>query len=66
MTHLNHPTEYNRMMETAIKRASELRGEAINDFWSDAGDAVRQALRSAKRLSHRIARHTRLRRGLEG
>ena len=65
MSYLNHSTEYNSMMETAKKRASELRDEAINDFWSGAGDAARRALRSATRLAHRIARHERLRRSLE-
>lgn len=66
MNHLNHPLEYNRLMETATKRAAELRSEAIDDMWTDAGHALRQALRSATRLSHSIARHTRLRRSLEG
>ena len=61
MNHLNHPTEYNRMMETARKRASELRSEAIDDFWSGAGAAARRALRSATRLANNMARHARLR-----
>ena len=61
MNHLNHPTEYNRLMETAKKRASQLRGDAIDDFWSGAGVAARQALRSATRLANSIARHARLR-----
>jgi hypothetical protein len=64
MNHLNHPTEYNRMMETAKKRASQLRGEAIDDFWSGAGATARQALRSATRLANSIARHGRLRQHL--
>ncbi|MDB5874221.1 MAG: hypothetical protein JWQ07_3663 [Ramlibacter sp.] len=66
MNHLNNPLEYNRMMETAKKRASELRADAIDDFWSGAGDAARYALRSASRLSHSIARHARIRRSLGG
>jgi hypothetical protein len=61
VTHLNHPTEYNRLMETAKKRALQLRSDAIDDFWSGAGDGARQALRSATRLAHSIARHVRLR-----
>ena len=65
MNHLNNALEYNRMMETAKKRASELRAEAIDDFWRDAGDAARQALRSATRLAHSMARHARHRRSLE-
>jgi hypothetical protein len=65
MTYLNHPTEYNRLMETAKKRALELRNDAIDDFWSGAGDAARRALRSATRLAHSIARHARLRHHLE-
>ena len=65
MSYLNHSTEYNSMMETAKKRASELRDDAINDFWSGAGEAARRALRSATRLAQRIARHERLRRSLE-
>ncbi|MEO5672934.1 MAG: hypothetical protein ABIR26_19770 [Ramlibacter sp.] len=65
MNHLNHPMEYNRMMETAKKRASELRNEAIDDMWSGAGEAARQAVRSATRLAHRIARHVQVRRNME-
>jgi hypothetical protein len=65
MSNLNHALEYNRMMETAKKRAVELRAEAIDDFWRDAGDAARRALRSATRLAHSMARHNRLRRNLE-
>lgn len=65
MNHLNHPTEYNRLMETAKKRASELRGDAIDDIWSGAGDAARRALRSATRLAGSLARHHRARRGVE-
>jgi hypothetical protein len=61
MDHLNRPTEYNRLLETAKKRASQLRGDAIDDFWSGAGTTARQALRSATRLAHSIARHARLR-----
>ena len=64
MTYLNHPTEYNRLMETAKKRASELRGDAIDDLWAGAGEGARHALRSASRLAHSIARHARLRRHL--
>jgi len=64
MNYLNHPAEYNRLMETARKRAAELRSDAINDFWSDAGTAARRALRSATRLAHSIARHARLRQHL--
>jgi hypothetical protein len=62
MDHLNHPTEYNRLMEAAKQRASQLRGDAIDDFWSGAGESARHALRSATRLAHSIARHARLRR----
>jgi hypothetical protein len=62
MNHLNHPTEYNRLMETARKRATELRGDAIDDLWAGAAGAARQALRSASRLAHSLARHVRLRR----
>lgn len=65
MNYLNHPTEYNRLMETAQKRAAELRSEAIDEFWSDAGTVARRALRSATRLAHSIARHARLRQHLE-
>lgn len=65
MSDLNHALEYNRMMETAKKRASELRAEAIDDFWLGAGDAARRALRSANRLAHRIARHAQVRRNME-
>ena len=66
MTSLNHRTEYNRLVETAKKRSSELRSEAIGDFWAGADDAVRRAVRAATRLSHSIARHARSRHGMEG
>ena len=65
MSHLNNALEYNRMMETAKKRASELRTEAIGDFWSGAGEAAGRAIRSATRLAHSIARHNRVRRNVE-
>ena len=65
-SYLNHPAEYNRLMETAKKRASELRGQAIVDFWGEAGDAARSALRSATRLVASISRHAKQRRQLEG
>ena len=65
MSNLDHALEYNRMMETAKKRASELRAEAMADFWRGAGHAARQALRSATRLAHSMARHGRIRRNLE-
>ena len=61
MNYLNHPTEYNRLMETAKKRASQLRSDAIDDFWTGAGEGARHALRTATRLAHSIARHARLR-----
>ncbi len=61
MNLLNHSAEDNRLMETAKKRASELRGDAIDDFWAAGGAAARQAVRSTSRLAHRIARHARLR-----
>lgn len=65
MDYLNHATEYNRMMETAKKRAGELRSEAVGDFWLGAGGTARRALRSASRLAHSLARHGRFRRGVE-
>jgi hypothetical protein len=65
MEHLSHPTEYNRLMETAKKRASHLREEAIDDFWSGAGSAALGALRSATRLAQSLARHARLRHGTQ-
>lgn len=64
-TYLNHPAEYNRLMETAKKRASELRDEAATELWNDAGEAARRALRAATRLAHAIARHQRVRRNVE-
>ncbi|HSI53157.1 MAG TPA: hypothetical protein VK981_04245 [Ramlibacter sp.] len=66
MTYLNHRTEYNRLVETAKKRSAELRSEAIDDLWTGAGDAALRALRAASRLSHSLARHARVRHGLEG
>jgi hypothetical protein len=65
MNHLNHATEYNRLMETAKKRANELQGEAATDFWNGAADAARSAIRSATRLASALARHARQRRQLE-
>ena len=67
MNYLTHPAEYNRLMETAKKRAAELRGDAIDEFWTGAGQAARRALRSATRLAASLARHSKLRRQqLEG
>lgn len=50
-----------RLLEAAKLRAQQLRQEAIADFWSGGGEAVRQALRSAQRLAASVARHARLR-----
>lgn len=67
MTAPNHNTEYNRLMDAARRRASELRREAIDQFWGDAGLAAASALRSAARLASRLARHTSLpRQRMEG
>ena len=57
MTALNHNEEYNRLMDAARRRASELRREAIDRFWDDAGMAAGHALHSAVRLASRLARH---------
>lgn len=62
----NHANEsYGRMMEAAKLRATQLRRQAIADFWRDAGAAARQAGRSAQRLASRLARHSRLRQARE-
>ena len=65
MTNLNHVHEYNRMMETARKRANELHDEAVTELWSGAGDATLRALRSAARFARTLARHERRQRSVE-
>jgi hypothetical protein len=54
--HLNHPTEYNRMMETAKKRSLQLRDEAIDDFWDEAGRRIGRALQRIVRLARGVLR----------
>jgi hypothetical protein len=54
-----------RLHDLALRRAHELRQEAIHDFWHGA-DAVlahglASARRSAQRLAHRLAQHRRRR-----
>jgi hypothetical protein len=55
--------DLNRLHDLALRRAHELRQEAIDDFWHGA-DAVltvglASAQRSAQRLAQRLARHRR-------
>ena len=55
----------NHLHEQALRRARELRREAVGDFWHGA-DAVwsaglATARRSAQRLAHSLARHARQR-----
>ncbi len=49
------------LMDAARRHAAQLRAEAIDEFWSSAGDAARRALRSTRRLAASLARHQRLR-----
>ncbi|RYF40497.1 MAG: hypothetical protein EOO25_12455 [Comamonadaceae bacterium] len=63
MHNLNPQDDYNRMLDAARLRAHTLRREAIQHAWDCAGSAALQALRSANRLSHALARHARLRGG---
>ena len=63
----NPNEEYNRLMDEARRHAGELRREAMDRFWNDAGEVTGNALRSAVRLASRLARHGRLpRRRMEG
>jgi len=52
--------------DVALRRARELRREAIRDFWRGAdavwAGGVAAANRSAQRLAHRLAHHVRQRR----
>ncbi|MRD49204.1 hypothetical protein GHT07_18170 [Caenimonas koreensis DSM 17982] len=64
-TYLNQPGEYNRLMETAKKRASELRGDAVNEFGNAAGAAVRKVLGAAVRLVRSYAAQHRAQRSVE-
>ena len=66
MQTVNPHDDYNRMVEAARLRANTLRREAIQEAWAGAGSAAREALRSANRLAHALARHARLRRQHEG
>ena len=62
----NSATNTDTLHDVALRRAHELRREAIKDFWRGAdavwaaGAAV--ANRSAQRLAHRLAHHVRQRR----
>lgn len=52
-----------RLADLARRQAAQLRAEAIDEFWSTAGDAARRTLRSARRFAASLARHQRLRTG---
>ena len=56
-------TDHARLMDAARRHAAQLRAEAIDEFWSGAGNATRRALRSAQRLATSLSRHRRLRAG---
>ncbi len=53
--------------DQALRRAQELRREAVDDFWRGTDAAwsagLATARRSAQRLAYRLARHAQLRRG---
>jgi len=59
------PSELNRLHDLALRRAQELRREAIDDFWRGADVAwastLASARRSAQRLVHRLVRRARAR-----
>lgn len=61
MTHHYSATDYSRLMDAAKERATQLRSEAVKDFWNETSLAGGRALRSANRLAHSLARHARLR-----
>lgn len=54
------------LQEQALRRAQELRSEAIDDFWRGADAAWAATLggarRSAQRLAHALGRHAQARR----
>ena len=58
--------DLNRLHDLALRRAQELRREAIDDFWRGADAAWAATLggarRSAERLAHRLVRHGEARR----
>jgi hypothetical protein len=60
-THSSHLSDHDRLIDAAKRRSAQLRREAVDGFWNDAGDAARNTLRSAVRLASRLARHSRLR-----
>jgi len=66
MQTVNPHDDYNRMVEAARLRAYTLRREAIQQAWEGADAFAREALRSANRLAHALARHARLRSRHEG
>ncbi len=55
--------DFNTLHDAALRRAHELRREAMADFWRGADAAFEATLatasRSAQRLAHRLARHAR-------
>jgi hypothetical protein len=56
-------SERDRLADLARRHAAQLRADAIDDFWSTAGDAARRTLRAARRFAASLARHQRLRAG---
>jgi len=61
----NSAVNIDTLHDVALRRAHELRHEAIRDFWRGADavwtGGVAAANRSAQRLAHRLARHRRSR-----
>lgn len=55
-------TEHYALMDAAKARANELRDEALDAMWNEAGERIRLALRAANRFAHSLARHRQLRR----
>ncbi|MDM4767093.1 hypothetical protein [Pelomonas sp. SE-A7] len=59
---LNDPELRRALREQALREAEALRREALDDFWRGAdallSTATTTALRSARRLAHRLQRRT--------
>lgn len=55
--------DHARLVDLARRHAAQLRAEANDDFWHEAGHGARRAVRSAVRFAASLGRHRRLRAG---
>lgn len=69
MNRIQHPpapaADIGALLDVATRRAHCVRQHAIDAFWDDTAAAAARQMRAAQRFAARLARHQRLRGGVQ-